>query len=161
MRSSTNFCFQRTKKQRCDFIPASGMGLDGVSKLWSRSEGGQAGSVPVRPGGSGTSSWDRMIFVDHQALARCKCHFSPIVVVCDLSFTMFLKWSGGMAVRRRCPLLELCRDPRACPPVVVWLDAPCPPPGAPDTAPEFSDCLERGVDDHNSVHNDGGGILEW
>lgn len=123
--------------------------------------GGQAGSVPVRPGGSGTSSWDRMILVDHQALARCKCHFSPIVVVCDLSFTMFLKWSGGMAVRRRCPLLALCRDPRACPPVVVWLDAPCPPPEAPDTAPEFSDCLERGVDDHNSVNNDGGGILEW
>jgi hypothetical protein len=50
--------------------------------------GGQAGSVPVRPGGSGTSSWGRMISVDHQALARCKCHFSPIVVVCDLSFTM-------------------------------------------------------------------------
>jgi hypothetical protein len=80
--------------------------------------------------------------------------FRPSWFVCDLSFTMFLKWSGGMAVRRRCPLLALCRDPRACPPVVVWLDAPCPPPEAPDTAPEFSDCLERGVDDHNSVNND-------
>lgn len=130
---------------------------------WSRSEG-QADSVPVRAGGSGTSSWNRKILVDHQALARCKCHFSPIVVVCDLSFHDVFKVERRDGWAPPLPSPGALPRPTSFSPVVVWLDAPflhlrLP---SPDTAPEFSDCLERGcVDDHKSVNHDDCGILKW
>ena len=75
---------------------------------------------------------------------------------------MFLKSgeAGGLFLAAEVPT-HGTHGPTSLSPVVVWLaslDASCLHFEPPDTAPELSDCLESGTDDHKTGKNDDGGI---